>query len=132
MSSFQISRSAKVQILASIAKSASHPEMPRPLSASAKVAPVNSLEPMNLTKDGFPLHPYSERLERRKGLLDTSFIQRVRARKEQSDSESLADSESDANASNVSSAISQGSQSGHSDESDDEEDEASEEVRIRI
>ncbi|KAK3169446.1 hypothetical protein OEA41_008829 [Lepraria neglecta] len=100
---------------------------PRPLSASAKAAPVNSLEPMNPTKDGFPLHPHSERLERRTGLLDTSFIQRVRARKEQSDSESLADSESDVNASNVSSAISQGSQSGHSDESDDEEDEASEE-----
>ena len=87
---------------------------------------------MNLTKDGFPLHPRSERLERRKGLLDTSFIQRVRARKEKSDSESFADLESDANASDVSSAISQESQSGHSDGSDDEEDEASEEVRTQI
>lgn len=87
---------------------------------------------MNLTKDGFPLHPRSERLERRKGLLDTSFIQRVRAQKEKSDSESFADLESDANASDVSSAISQESQSGHSDGSDDEEDEGSEEVRTQI
>ena len=94
------------------------------LLASAKAAYVNFFEPMNFGKDDLPLGPDSERLRTMRGLTDF----RTYARKHSSDSESLADLESDTNASNASRGSSTGSNSKEESDEGGDEDEASEEV----
>ena len=92
---------------------------------------TGSLESMNVTKDGFPLPSNAQRLERRKGLLDVSFVRRMHPQKGDSDNEPFTDSESDKDMSDASSTIvSEGSQSKQSNKSDSDKDNASEKVRI--
>ena len=104
------------------------PIMPRRKTRSVS---ADSLESMNVTKDGFPLPSNAQRLERRKGLLDVSFVQRMHPQKGDSDSERFTGSESEKDMLDASSTIvSEGSQSKQLDESDGDEDDASEKVRI--